>query len=223
MTSQKLENFLKIFCSCCLIWVVVWGRGRQSCCYVDQFFVFSFNNAVIFFNLQQLQDDISKHRDNHKALNDNGEKLVRCTDVDHPFIRDQVKEINTRWDRLNAGTSVLVFPFQWKDVFWNTPITKENKLFAQSMPYIAKVQLLTTSSQEYHGAALGRLFLCSRYLMMFVLISNHGNPKVQKCARKCHLKCSDYSKHVCCSSHSFVFLVWYLYSLISDPNLILTF
>ncbi|PIK37943.1 putative microtubule-actin cross-linking factor 1 isoform X3 [Apostichopus japonicus] len=55
--------------------------------------------------LRQLQDDINRHKDNHRALNDNSERLVRCTDVDHPFIRDQVKDINTRWDKLNADVA----------------------------------------------------------------------------------------------------------------------
>ncbi|XP_033113691.1 microtubule-actin cross-linking factor 1, isoforms 1/2/3/5-like isoform X2 [Anneissia japonica] len=51
--------------------------------------------------LKQIHDDINNHRDHHLATNTTAEKLIGSTDVDHPFISDEVTEVNRRWDNLN--------------------------------------------------------------------------------------------------------------------------
>ena len=53
--------------------------------------------------LQGLQEDIDNHRDHHEAVNNTADQLLSRTDVDHPFIKEQVGEANRRWDELQKG------------------------------------------------------------------------------------------------------------------------
>eukprot|EP00057_Strongylocentrotus_purpuratus_P020675 XP_011675149.1 PREDICTED: microtubule-actin cross-linking factor 1 isoform X2 [Strongylocentrotus purpuratus] len=50
--------------------------------------------------IKQLQEDIDNHRDHHEAVNNSADQLISRTDIDHPFIKDQVGEANRRWDEL---------------------------------------------------------------------------------------------------------------------------
>ncbi|XP_071483801.1 microtubule-actin cross-linking factor 1-like [Diadema antillarum] len=52
--------------------------------------------------IKQLQEDIDNHRDHHEAVNNTADQLISRTDVDHPFIQDQVVEANKRWDNLQT-------------------------------------------------------------------------------------------------------------------------
>ena len=76
-------------------WIFHWWRSFPN----DLFIIFLPSLSY----RQQLQEDIDNHRDHHDAVKQTADQLINSTDVDHPYVRDQVEEADKRWEQLQRG------------------------------------------------------------------------------------------------------------------------
>ena len=82
----------------------------------------------MYLFLQQLQEDVDNHREHHEAVNNTADQLLSRTDVDHPFIKEQVGDANRRWDELQKG-EIMCSPVSWQWFYFSWGIDQGHYVY----------------------------------------------------------------------------------------------